>query len=209
MPIIAPIPRDERRLMQKAIHKTHDKNYARRLTAMLMLHRGDRVSDVARTLCCARSSVGRWINWFTLSGVAGLKSLPAGRTRRWPFEHIRTLLRELVKHVPGDFGYQRSRWSTERLAIKINEITGCQLHAGTVRRGLPSVYTTNAIGSLNSVIRHAIKKHKVFPTDDSVKKVVWLAIQAASQKWTMPLRDWRMAMSRFIIEFGNRPDGHF
>ncbi|EJL19953.1 transposase, is630 family [Shigella sonnei str. Moseley] len=53
MPIIAPISRDERRLMQKAIHKTHDKNYARRLTAMLMLHRGDRVSDVARTLCCA------------------------------------------------------------------------------------------------------------------------------------------------------------
>ncbi|CSW33592.1 IS630 transposase [Shigella sonnei] len=40
MPIIAPISRDERRLMQKAIHKTHDKNYARRLTAMLMLPPG-------------------------------------------------------------------------------------------------------------------------------------------------------------------------
>ncbi len=38
------------------------------------------------------------------------------------------------------------------------------------------IYTTNAIGLLNSVIRHAIKKRKVFPTDDSVKKVVWLAI---------------------------------
>ncbi|HGB4965967.1 TPA: IS256 family transposase [Salmonella enterica subsp. enterica serovar Mississippi] len=71
------------------------------------------------------------------------------------------------------------------------------------------IYTTNAIESLNSVIRHAIKKRKVFPTDDSVKKVVWLAIQAASQKWTMPLRDWRMAMSRFIIEFGDRLDGHY
>ncbi|ELO91702.1 transposase insP for IS630, partial [Salmonella enterica subsp. enterica serovar Enteritidis str. 50-5646] len=34
------------------------------------------------------------------------------------FEHICTLLRELVKHSPGDFGYQRSRWSTELLAIK-------------------------------------------------------------------------------------------
>ncbi|HFP2238993.1 TPA: transposase [Escherichia coli] len=44
------------------------------------------------------------------------------------------------------------------------------------------IYTTNAIESLNSVIRHAIKKRKVFPTDDSVKKVVWLAIQSASQK---------------------------
>lgn len=70
------------------------------------------------------------------------------------------------------------------------------------------IYTTNAIESLNSVIRHAIKKRKVFPTDDSVKKVVWLAIQSASQKWTMPLKDWRMAMSRFIIEFGDRLDGH-
>lgn len=71
------------------------------------------------------------------------------------------------------------------------------------------IYTTNAIESLNNVIRHAIKKRNVFPTDDSVKKVVWLAIQAASHKWMMPLRDRRMAMSRFIIEFGDRLDGHF
>ncbi len=53
-------------------------------------------------------------------------------------------------------------------------------------------------------VRHTIKKRKVFPSDDSVKKVVWLVIQTASQKWTMPLKDWRMAMSRFIIEFGHR-----
>ncbi|EHT99415.1 putative transposase [Pantoea stewartii subsp. stewartii DC283] len=59
---------------------------------MLMLHRGDTVSHVARTLCCARSSIGRWINWFTLSGAEGLKSLPSGRGRRWPFEHICALL---------------------------------------------------------------------------------------------------------------------
>ncbi|MCZ8960083.1 IS256 family transposase [Escherichia albertii] len=71
------------------------------------------------------------------------------------------------------------------------------------------IYTTNAIESLNSVLRHAIKKRKAFPSDESVRKVVWLAIQAASQKWTMPLRDWRMAMSRFIIEFGDRLDGHY
>ena len=71
------------------------------------------------------------------------------------------------------------------------------------------IYTTNAIESLNSVICHAIKKRKVFPTDDPVKNFVWLAIHATSQKWTMPLRDWHMAMSRFIIEFGDRLDGHF
>lgn len=50
MPIIVPIPRTERRLMQKTIHKTKDKNHARRLTVMLMLHRGDAVSHVAALL---------------------------------------------------------------------------------------------------------------------------------------------------------------
>jgi len=42
-----------------------------------------------------------------------------------------------------------------------------------------------------------------------VKKGLWLAIQAASQKWKMPLRDWLMAMSRFIIELGDHLDGLF
>ena len=64
-----------------------------------------------------------------------------------------------------------------------------------------AIYTTNAIESLNSVIRKAIKKRKLFPTDDSAKKVVYLAIQAASKKWTMPIRNWKMALNRFMIEF--------
>lgn len=71
-----------------------------------------------------------------------------------------------------------------------------------------AIYTTNAIESLNSVIRQAIKKRKVFPTDDSVRKVIYLAIDAASKKWSMPIRDWRLAMSRFIIEFGDRLSDH-
>lgn len=71
-----------------------------------------------------------------------------------------------------------------------------------------AIYTTNAIESLNSVIRAAIKKRKVFPTDDSVRKVVYLAIQAASKKWSMPIQNWRLAMSRFIIELGDRLSDH-
>ncbi|HCM2052291.1 TPA: IS256 family transposase, partial [Salmonella enterica subsp. salamae serovar 56:z10:e,n,x] len=59
-----------------------------------------------------------------------------------------------------------------------------------------AIYTTNAIESLNSVIRAAIKKRKVFPTDDSVRKVIYLAIKDASKKWSMPIQNWRLAMSR-------------
>lgn len=67
-----------------------------------------------------------------------------------------------------------------------------------------AIYTTNAIESLNSVIRKAIKKRKLFPTDDAAKKVVYLAIQQASKKWTMPIRNWKTALNRFMIEFEDR-----
>jgi len=66
------------------------------------------------------------------------------------------------------------------------------------------IYTTNAIESLNSVVRKSINKRKLFPTDDSAKKVIYLAIQAASKKWTMPIRNWKPALNRFMIEFEDR-----
>ncbi len=67
-----------------------------------------------------------------------------------------------------------------------------------------AIYTTNAIESLNSVVRKAIKKRKLFPTDEAAKKVVYLAIQEASKKWTMPIRNWKAALNRFMIEFEDR-----
>ena len=66
------------------------------------------------------------------------------------------------------------------------------------------IYTTNAIESLNSVSRKNIKLRKIFPNDSSIFKIIYLAIDKASQKWTMPLRDWRAACNRFAIEFEGR-----
>lgn len=71
-----------------------------------------------------------------------------------------------------------------------------------------AIYTTNAIESLNSVIRKATKNHKAFPSDDSALKVVFMAINQAAKKWTMPIRDWKKALNRFIVEFGDRVERH-
>ncbi|MDZ7662472.1 IS256 family transposase [Thiohalophilus sp.] len=71
------------------------------------------------------------------------------------------------------------------------------------------IYTTNAIESLNSVIRKAVKNRKVFPNDESALKVVYLAIQAASKKWTMPIHHWKNALNRFMIEFPDRMPEQF
>lgn len=70
------------------------------------------------------------------------------------------------------------------------------------------IYTTNAIESLNSVIRKAIKLRKIFPNDSSALKVIFLAIEKASKKWTMPIRDWAAALNRFALEFGERFTKH-
>lgn len=71
-----------------------------------------------------------------------------------------------------------------------------------------AIYTTNAIESLNSVIRKATRKRKIFPHDDSALKVVYLAIQAASQRWSRPIQNWKAALNRFTIEFGDRITDH-
>ncbi len=70
------------------------------------------------------------------------------------------------------------------------------------------IYTTNAIESLNSVIRKSVKTRKLFPSDDAALKVFYLAIKAASKKWTMPIRNWKPALNRFIIEFEEQITSH-
>lgn len=71
-----------------------------------------------------------------------------------------------------------------------------------------AIYTTNAIESLNSVIRKATRQRKIFPHDDSAMKVTYLAIQAASQKWSRPIADWKAALNQFIIQFEDRVTDH-
>jgi len=68
------------------------------------------------------------------------------------------------------------------------------------------IYTTNAIESLNSVIRKSIKKPKIFPNDNSAVKIIYLAIEQASRRWSMPFRNWKPAMNRFAIEYEGRFD---
>jgi len=66
-----------------------------------------------------------------------------------------------------------------------------------------AIYTTNAIESLNMTLRKVIKNKRVFPDNESAFKLLYLAINNISKKWTMPIRNWGQARSRFAIEFGD------
>jgi len=66
------------------------------------------------------------------------------------------------------------------------------------------IYTINAIESLNRSLRKIIKNRGAFPTDESIYKLLYLALQKASKKWTMPIRDWNAAINRFAIIYEGR-----
>jgi putative transposase len=66
------------------------------------------------------------------------------------------------------------------------------------------IYTTNAIESLNMSLRKISKNRGSFPSDDALMKLFYLAIRNISKKWTMPIRDWKAALTRFTIQFEDR-----
>jgi len=70
-----------------------------------------------------------------------------------------------------------------------------------------AIYTTNAIESVNSVIRKFTRNRKIYPNEESALKLVYMAIHEAAKKWTMPIRHWKQALNHFAILYeGRMPD---
>ena len=67
-----------------------------------------------------------------------------------------------------------------------------------------AIYTTNAIESLNFSLRKVTKNKSSFPDDDSIYKIMYLAIKNASTRWTMSIKDWALAVNQFAILFDGR-----
>jgi putative transposase len=67
-----------------------------------------------------------------------------------------------------------------------------------------AIYTTNAIEALNRQLRKALKPKGHFPSEESVMKVLFLALRNAATKWTMPIQRWDLALQQFAIHFEGR-----
>jgi putative transposase len=67
-----------------------------------------------------------------------------------------------------------------------------------------AIYTTNAIESINSVIRKFTRNRKIYPNEESALKLIYMAIREASRRWTMPVRHWKEALNHFAIMFEDR-----
>ena len=66
------------------------------------------------------------------------------------------------------------------------------------------IYTTNATESVHMRLRKITKNRRSFLSDDALLELFYLALANISKKWTMPLRDWKAALTRFTIQLGER-----
>jgi len=131
--------RPVRRRLQKVIQKHSDGNYRRRATAILLLNEGYNVSDTAKLTKATRRSIRDWRTRYESHGEVGLVPEEPGRPADTVTDKLCTTLLELLQKEPGDFGYLRSRWTSEMLAEQVYEHIGQPIHASTVRRLLPKL----------------------------------------------------------------------
>jgi transposase-like protein len=66
------------------------------------------------------------------------------------------------------------------------------------------IYTTHAIESLIRSLRKIVKTKGAFPDEASVFKLLYLALQNIAKKWTMLIANWKVALSRFAMEYPDR-----
>lgn len=66
------------------------------------------------------------------------------------------------------------------------------------------IYTTNAVEGFHRMLRKFTKTKTIYPTDDAVRKSVFLSVQEISKKWTQPIQNWGIIMGQLLIFFDDR-----
>lgn len=133
------MPRPVRRRLKIAVQKSNDNKYARRANALLLLYELDNVSAVANYLHAGRSAIYGWIRQYNEFGEAGLMPEPPGRKPVTTTEEVGAHLLKLIAKEPREYGYIRSRWTSEMLAQQVEKDLKIPIHASTVRRYLPKL----------------------------------------------------------------------
>ena len=124
-------------------------------------------------------------------------------------------LKEVYSAINAESGHEAleefgKKWNDKYPMIQAswernwNDLTEFFNYPKDIRR---AIYTTNAIESLNFSLRKVTRNKSSFPDDDSIYKVMYLAIKNASIRSTMSIKDWGLAVNQFAILFDGRVPG--
>lgn len=134
-----------------------------------------------------------YVSWKQRKEVAGdLKAIYSAPTIEEAEYHLERFEEKWNASHPTIGKSWRSNWE---------RITPLFSYPAEIRR---AIYTTNAIESVNMSLRKVTKNRGSFPNDESMIKLMYLALQNIAKKWTMPIRNWRSALNQFSIMFEGR-----
>lgn len=125
-----------------------------------------------------------------------LKAVYSAPTEEAGLSELEKVEEKWIKKYPLPLKSWRQNWSNIATFFKYPE---------EIRR---MIYTTNAVEALHRQFRKVTKSKSLFPNDDALKKMLYLAYRDLSKKWTMPVRNWAFIISHFSIIFESRFTEH-
>jgi len=126
----------QRRQIEEFRRATRSRLEARRCRIVLLLAEGKSIREICELVDCVRSTAYRTLYQFEEYGMDGLRDQ---RTKRKPHKattEVREQLLNYLDKVPRDFGWQRSSWTLELLALQLARDTNVTLSIGHIRRVL-------------------------------------------------------------------------
>ena len=137
--ILVRLERRVKMQVRRLRRQTKDKGLAIRCQIILLADKGRSRPDIAQSLGCSVSWVGRVLSRFRDCGIAGLHDRREDNGQTKLDEHYLSLLYELVDESPRDYGYRRPTWTRELLAKLMREFTGVKVHPATMSRALKQI----------------------------------------------------------------------
>jgi transposase len=107
-----------------------------RAHVLLLLDEGYTWASVARLLSCSSRTIDRWVKRFLAEGVEGLSGHKPGRPLRFASEWVAVVVGWVTSRKPRDFGFLRSRWCCEAVALVMRWEHDVEVSRETVRRRL-------------------------------------------------------------------------
>lgn len=114
--------------LTKAIKRDKRSQVVRRATAVHLLHQGQRVADVAKSVSASKPILYAWHERFRAEGVDGLADKAKPRSRRKVTDAYIAAMEEAVARNPADYGYEFAMWTRERLRDHLAHQTGIHIH---------------------------------------------------------------------------------
>ena len=124
--------------------------------------------------------------------MADLKLVYKADTEDLALTALEDLEEKWGKKYPASIGSWRNNWTQLSTYFK---------YPSEIRK---LIYTTNSIENFNRQLRKVTKSKTIFPTDDALFKMLYLAMMDATKKWTGKAWDWGLTLDQLCIYFGDR-----